>query len=306
MNQIAEIQNTPKQIERLAAQRELYTSAKKYYAIQLIGNILIPIVGSIIAIYYNDYAAYVGLYGICFFLIDIIFIERIITERRTKAAKIQELFDCDVLQLRKSPLKTADDIVVEEVLTHYKAFQKAKKDISKIKDWYPKETKVLSIEYARLICQKTNCWWDSKLRTKYCNLLLIICVALGLGILIYGVIKEMPLEQVVLITSGLIPFFQFSAKQYMDNMDSADRLTKVNQYINKIWNKILNQTIETSSIEEAARRIQDEFYDNRIKSPLILDSFYWIFRHNNEGLMTRTAETLIEEFVSAQIKVTNS
>jgi hypothetical protein len=57
-------------------------------------------------------------------------------------------------------------------------------------------------------------------------------------------------------------------------MDSADRLTKVNQYINKIWNKVLNQTIDTTTIEEAARRIQDEFYDNRIKSPLILDSFY--------------------------------
>ena len=74
----------------------------------LIGNILIPIAGSVIAIYDSHYVAYVGLYGVCFFLIDIIFIERIITERRTKAAKIQELFDCDVLQMKKSPLKALE------------------------------------------------------------------------------------------------------------------------------------------------------------------------------------------------------
>ena len=84
-------------------------------------------------------------------------------------------------------------------------------------------------------------------------------------------------------------------------MEAADRLTKVNQYISKIWGKILSKTIDKSAIDEAARRIQDEFYDNRIKSPLILDSFYWIFRQKNEGLMSRTAETLIEELVAAKI-----
>lgn len=301
MNQIASIQNTPKQIERLAAQRELYTSAKRYYTVQLLGSIFIPVIASLFAIYYNEISAFVGLYGICFLIIDVAIIERIITERRTKAAKIQELFDCDVLQMKKSPLKTVSEIAVEEVLTHYNAFQKAKNDISKIQDWYPKETAVVEITYARLICQKTNCWWDSKLRTNYCNLLRLISILLGISLIIYGFIEGMKLEQIVLIASGLIPFFQFSAKQYLDNSESAERLTKVNQYISEIWDDIIKGCIDKPSVEEASRRIQDEFYENRIRSPLILDSFYWIFRSNNEGLMTRTAETLIEELQSANI-----
>lgn len=295
MNQIAEIQNSQKQIERLAAQRELYSSAKRLYIVQLIGNIIVPIGGSALAIYDPKYSAYVALYGVCFFLIDLIFIERFITEQRTKAAKIQELFDCDVLQIAKSPLKSADDVLVEEVLVHYKAFTRAKKDISKIIDWYPKKVSIINIEYARLICQKTNCWWDSKLRTLYCSILLMLCVGLGLGIIIYGFVAHLQLEQVVLIISGLIPFFQFSSKQYFDNSDSATRLTKVNLYITEIWSQIVDKKIEASELMTVSRRIQDEFYDNRIRSPLILDSFYWIFRHSNEGLMTRTAETLIEE-----------
>lgn len=301
MNQIASIQNTPKQIERLAAQRELYTSAKRFYIIQLVGSIIIPVLASILAIYDERLSPYVGLYGICFLIVDVTFIEGFITERRTKAAKIQELFDCDVLQMKKSPLKTVSDIAVEEVLSHYNAFQKAKNDIEKIKDWYPKETAVLEIAYARLICQKTNCWWDSKLRTRYCNLLRLVSVALGLSLIIYGFVEEIKFEQIVLIASGLIPFFQFSAKQYLDNSESAERLDKVNQYISDIWDNILNRCIDIPTIEEASRRIQDEFYENRIRSPLILDSFYWLFRSGNEGLMTRTAETLIEELQTANI-----
>jgi hypothetical protein len=301
MNQIASIQNTPKQIERLAAQRELYTSAKRYYIVQLWGSIFIPIIASLFAIYYDKISAFVGLYGICFLILDILVIERIITERRTKAAKIQELFDCDVLELKKSPLKIVDDIAVEEVLTHYNAFQKAQKDISKIQDWYPKETAVLEITYARLICQKTNCWWDSKLRTNYSNLLRLVSILLGLSLIVYGFIESLKLEQIVLIASGLIPFFQFSAKQYLDNTESSERLTRVNQYISAIWDDIIKGCIDKPAVEEASRRIQDEFYENRIRSPLILDSFYWIFRSNNEGLMSRTAETLIEELQAANI-----
>lgn len=302
MNNIGSIQNTPKQLERLAAQRELYTSAKRYYLLQLWGSIAIPVIASIAAIYHNNLSSFVGLYGICFLIIDVAIVERIITEKRTKAAKVQELFDCDVLQLKHSPLKIVDDVAVEEVLDQYDAYQKAQNDITKLRDWYPKETSVLGIRYARLICQKTNCWWDSKLRTVYYGLLRLVSIMMILLLVVYGFIEGLRLEQVVLIASGLIPFFQFSARQSSENNEAAQRLNRVNQYISDVWKDILNRSIDEASLEEASRRIQDEFYENRIRSPLILDSFYWVFRKKNEGLMTRTAEQLIEELRAANIQ----
>ncbi len=51
MNNIAIIQNEQKQLERLSAQRELYTSAKRFYIVQIIGSILIPIAFAIISFF---------------------------------------------------------------------------------------------------------------------------------------------------------------------------------------------------------------------------------------------------------------
>lgn len=302
MNNIHIIQNNQKQIERLAAQRELYSSAKRFYGIQLLGNVFIPIVFSMISIFNNDFSVYFGLYGICFFVIDILIIEQCIEERRTKAAKIQELFDCDVLLIKKSPLKIANDIAVEEVLTHYNAYKKITTNIEKIKDWYPQDTKDIEIHYARLICQRTNCWWDSKLRLSYITILKILCIFSSIAIIVSGVFGKLQLEQVVLITSGLIPFFQFSSKQYYDNLSSTDRLQKVGNYINEVWDNIITNNIETNSLEEISRRIQDEFYENRIKSPLILDSFYWFFREKNEDLMSKTALTYVQELKENNVR----
>jgi hypothetical protein len=278
MNNIHIIQNSQKQIERIAAQRELYSTAKRFYGFQLFGNVLLPIVFSMISIFKSDFSVCFGLYGICFYVIDILIIEQHIEERRTKAAKIQELFDCDVLLIKKSPLKIANDIAVEEVLTYYNAYSKMTTNIEKLKDWYPQDTKEISIHYARLICQRTNCWWDSKLRFSYITKLKYICILSGLAIIVFGIMGKLQFEQVVLITSGLIPFFQFSSKQYYDNISANDRLQKVADYINDIWENIITKTIDINSLEEVSRRIQDEFYENRIKSPLILDSFYGLFR----------------------------
>lgn len=301
MNNIHKTQNEIKQIERLAAQRELYSSAKKFYGIQLIGNVLIPIIFSIISIYNNSCSLYFSLYGVCFFIIDILIIEQYIEERRIKAAKIQELFDCDVLVIKKSPLKIANDIAVEEVLTQYNAYKKITTNIEKIKNWYPQDTKEININYARLICQRTNCWWDSKLRLSYITILKFLCIFSGIAIIIAGVVGKIEFEQVVLITSGLVPFFQFSSKQYYDNLNSTNRLEKVRNYINEIWDNIVTKNIDINSLEEVSRRIQDEFYENRIKSPLILNSFYWFFRERNEDLISKTALAYVQELIDNNI-----
>src|SRR5688572_12150491 len=124
MNQIAVEQNSQKQLERLAAQRELYSSEKKWHGFQIILTVIIPVILAALSFILMDFAVIAAIFGVASFLIDISVVEPIISKRKTKAAKIQELFDCDILQLPKSPLKTADDITVEEVLLHYNAYIK--------------------------------------------------------------------------------------------------------------------------------------------------------------------------------------
>src|SRR5690606_16492815 len=109
MNKISLKQNDQKQLERLAAQRELYSAAKKWHGWQIILTVLLPVALAIYSLINSDFSVFAAIYGVTIFVIDIWIFDPNIKSKRTKAAKIQELFDCDVLELPKSPLKTVDD-----------------------------------------------------------------------------------------------------------------------------------------------------------------------------------------------------
>ena len=300
MNQIPETQNSQKQLERLAAQRELYSSAKTLYFWQLVGNISVPIIFTSISLLFTNLSFYSALYGICFYLFDSLIIEPAINRRKVKAAKIQELFDCDVLEIKKSTFKISTDITVEEVLNHYDAHKKIDSNIEKIKNWYPAEVGDLDISVARLICQRMNYCWDSRIRSSYSNLIKLVNVILTILIIISVSVGRLSGEQTLLILSGLLPFFRFSIKQYQDNKDSSEKLAKLNTFFDALWEKIQRNEVGKTELDETARRIQDEVYENRTKNPLIPDIFYKYYRGNDESLMSRSSENLVQEIQTSK------
>jgi len=294
MNLIATKQNEQKQLERLAAQRELYSSAKKYHIFQITLTVILPIVFAFTSFKLVNISVFAAIFGVLSFLIDIAFIEPIIDRKKNKAAKIQELFDCDVLELEKSPLKTVDDIKVEEVLSYYDAHIKIASNIEKIRDWYSPSVSSLPLHIARILCQRTNCWWDSKLRVNYSSFLKFLGVIVFSIILIGSYIADLSLINFTLTISSLIPFFQFSIKQYNDNIETASRLDRLVSFSGFLWEKALSR-FPIDEITGDARKLQDEIYEHRRKSPLILDFIYKRFRDKDELLMNRSSKMLVDE-----------
>lgn len=299
MNNITTEQNSQKQLERLAAQRELYSSAKRWHIVQVVLTVIIPVLLATIAFFKNDVATISGIFGVTSFLIDISFIEPLIKKRKTKAAKIQELFDCEVLEIPKSPLKIVDDITVEEVLLHYNAHTKNENNIDKLKDWYSPKVGLLPIKIARILCQRTNCWWDSKLRERYSFFLKTTSVIVFATLLLAGYISDSSLIKITLIAAGLVPFFQFTIKQCNDNVEASKRLNELIAYSNQIWDYAIDCNYSKDMLEVNSRRLQDEIFEHRTKSPLIPDLYYNLFKDNDEVLMNRSSEILIEEALSA-------
>lgn len=295
MNQIPIEQNKQKQLERLAAQRELYSSAKKWHVFQIVITVILPVCLVIIASFKAEFTTFGAIFGVCSFIFDISIIEPEISKRKTKAAKIQELFDCDVLQIPKSPLKTVDDITVEEVLTYYNAHIKIRTNVEKIKDWYSPKVGQLSIKTARILCQRTNCWWDSKLRQRFSNFLKYISMSIFGLLLILGYLVDLTLIEFTLILSTLVPFFQFCIKQSNDNKDAANRLNELVLYSVQVWTNALENLTDDNTMTIDSRRLQDELFEHRKKSPLILNFFFKIFRDRDEELMNRTSEILVQE-----------
>lgn len=295
-NNISVKQNTQKELGRLAAQRELYSSAKRFYLTQTIVSVLIPVMAAVAGIYVASMSPVIALYGLSVFVIDLVLLEPQVQSRKEKAAKIQELFDCSVFELSKSPLKVVDDISVEEVLRSSEAHAKIRSNIEKIKDWYPKVVAEVDLPIARIICQRSSCWWDKELRNRYRQILLAITVLIPLAILIGCCIKQLPTIQFVLIISALVPFLQFTIKQWNDNRAMDCRLMILTNYINNVWDRIIQRTITYEILEIESRRIQDAIFDNRSLSPLVFDFFYWRSRKNNEMTMTKAAEILINQY----------
>jgi hypothetical protein len=139
-----------------------------------------------------------------------------------------------VLKLTNSPLKTVDDIAVKEVLLHYNAHIKIKTNVEKIKDWYSPRVGELPLAIARILCQRTNCWWDSKLRQRYSSFLRLGGIIVFGTIIIIGYISNLSLIEITLIASGLIPFFQFCIKHCIENLEAARRLDELVIYSRRL------------------------------------------------------------------------
>ena len=299
MNTIRKVQNEQKQLERLAAQRELYSSAKKKHILQIILTVIIPVILAVASLIKTEVSVWAAIFGVGSFVVDIILIEPSIKILKTKAAKIQELFDCDVLQLLRSPLKVVDDITVEEVLVHYNAHIKIKRNSEKILNWYP-DVSHLPIDIARVLCQRTNCYWDSRLRVRYSNFLKYSAIFVFAGILIGAILVNSSIITVTLIASGLVPFFQFCIKQCNDNREAAKRLNELVLFAQQLWNDTLNKSKTDIQAYADSRRLQDEIFEHRTKSPLILNYYYDFFRDKDEVLMNRASEILIEEALAVK------
>lgn len=295
MNNIPLKQNEQKQLERLAAQREIYSFSKKLYLFQMVLTVITPISLFIISCIWNSLVVYSALFGILAFIMDGILIQPIIKKKKIKAAKIQEMFDCDILDLEISPLKVVNDITVEEILLNYNAHIKIKTNIEKIRDWYPTNIQKMPISIARIICQRANCWWDSKLRVRYSSFLKYFAITVFLSIFVYAFLAHIDVYNFTLYLSGLIPFFQFCNKEFTGHREAAERLDELVHYSQEIWSYALANHDDHNENRLNSRRLQDEIYEHRCKSPLIFNRFYNYFRDENEVLMNRTSEILIEE-----------
>lgn len=295
MNNITIKQNELKQLEKLAAQRELYSSAKNFHGWQIILVVFVPVILSFIILPVIHFAEYAAAYGLIITVVDLLYFDEKIKYNKNKAVKIQEMFDCEVLEMGCSPLKTVKDIKVEEVLTLYDAHIKKDTNIELLKDWYKHPIEEVPITIGRIIGQRANLSWDSKLRNTYTNTLNTILWIVLFIIFGYALVKNLEFTSFVLLGSTLIPFFQFTIKQYLEQKETVKRLSELMDFVNNIWDSILEKSKSDEQLTETSRRLQDEIFEHRNKSPLILDFFYNKFREKDEDLLSRTTQKLVDD-----------
>lgn len=296
MNTLPEEQLQQKQLDRLAAQRQIYSDAKVVQAVQIILSVPVVIVWAILIALWPGLQVYAACWGIGLSLLDIVALNRLQVHLKERAAKVQELFDCDVLKLEWSNLKAGRKPDAEAIVQSAKKFRQLNTGDSVLRDWYPTVVGKLPIHLARILCQRLNCWWDAQLRTRYAIGVLIVDGVLIVSVFLVGLIGGLTLEKFVLaVLAPLLPAVVLGIRMFDQNLQRARVADRLKEYSEDLWGDAISGRNIPEELTIESRRLQDAIYDNRRMSPLVFD---WVYRHlrtRHEEQANKGAGALIEE-----------
>jgi uncharacterized membrane protein len=291
VNSIPAIQVTDKQLARLRAQRALYSRAKAILAVQICLSVPFAVFWSILALFYQESKVYAGFWGLAITLLDLVALTPWQKTLKIKAAKIQEEFDCDVLNLPWRSVAVGDRPDPEDVA----AWSSPGKNDDVLRNWYPPAVGDLPLPLARVICQRANCWWDAELRRRYAKGALGVIAGIFLVTITIALAGHFRMDQWLLtIVLPLVPVFILGLRQSIEQKEAADRLDVLRRHTERIWRELLAGA-SAESVTQQSRELQDEIFDHRRRNPLIFDWIYRLLRDQQEELMNRAASDLIEE-----------
>lgn len=296
MNSITTEQNTDQQLQRLAAQRQLYATAKNVFGFHVLLSGPLAVAFAFFALLYPSSKGYVALWGVLVVLCDVFWLTPWHKRLRNSAAGIQESFDCDVMSLPWNDLKAGkrpDPELVKEQSERYATWAHKMPPLS---NWYSAEIGELPLHIGRIVCQRSNCWWDSKQRRRYAASIIAIVSVVFVFVLMLALRNSFTVEDFVLkVLVPLSPALLLGIRQYLEHVEAAARLDRLKDHAENLWGEALSGKKSPTYLTAAARGLQDEILEGRRRSPLVFDAIFKWLRRDFETLMNHGAVELVAE-----------
>ncbi|KVP37423.1 S-4TM family putative pore-forming effector [Burkholderia ubonensis] len=292
---IIQRQELPENIELLAAQRNLYSRAKNIIGIQMVLSGPVAISAAITTIARPDLKGYVALWGILVVLSDLFVFTPWVKRLRDNAARVQELFDTRVLGLDWNDISVGKRPEPELVHEEAKKYGLGGGKEAALMKWYPIVIDKVPEVFGVIISQRSNVWWDARMRRKYSLFIKIVLTAIALGLMGYGLYaKKDMFEFLAYIVAPLASTYVFGYRQMMEHSDAADRLDKLKDLSEKVWSDAIAGK-DVPTLKAKCRTLQDQIFDHRKRNPPVFDFLFKWFRDGNEALMNKGAEALVVE-----------
>lgn len=293
MNHIPSLQNAAANLQKLAAQRQLYASAKSVFGWQFLAAGPLAFATGVTAIIKPELKEFVASWGLIVVLADLFWLTPWQKRMRENAAKIQEQFDCEVLSLPWNSLKAGSEPDQELIKEQADAYESERAKMPPLENWYPSNIGNLPLHLGRIICQRSNCWWDSKQRRHYAAWILCIAVALFLIIFVFALNGGLTVGDFILqVVAPMAPVLLFGLRQYCEQRDAASRLDKLKAHAEALWKKSLSNSSDTDT---ESRNLQDEIFENRKKGPPVLDFLFKRLRDRYEVQMNYSSAHYVRE-----------
>jgi len=304
-NSIVKKENLQINLERLAAQKEIYFQAKRLFFLQFFLTVVMTVLLSFAALALSYFGYNIdwfrGAYGIVVVLIDLSFINIFLNHLRQKAASIQELFDCDVLDLGWNKVVVGDKPLIEDIKKYSEKHLLRVGNFDKLKNWYAERIKEVDGVAAKLICQRSNFSYDYSIRKSFLYWMVGISVAILILLILIALFMNMGSRSVVMtILLPFLPILTFSVKLYNEHNTSIKNLESLRSHIFGLWSAVLDGNADNQ--EATLRQIQDKIYLNRKSNSLIPERFYDFLRPRFERRMESCVDDLVENYRKAQLK----
>lgn len=229
-------------------------------------------------------------------LLDALLLERVQSDFRTKAARVQELFDTSLLNIPWSELPAGGRPTRLDYADANRKFRQVNPDIKRLEAWYPPVVAEVPHALGRSICQRMNCWWDASLRKKYGNALYLILGALVLFAVSMALMNGFSVEKLLTtIYLPIAPAVLWIVREARKQHKASDLLVRTEQAVVREWSRMLNTGLNQSTDDLQARIVQDIIFDGRSKNPPVFDWIYFRFRGEQQLGMEEGAAQLVAE-----------
>lgn len=291
LNDIPAKQNSGRAQLLMRARQQTYARAVRLQMLQMVGVVLLPTVGAIIGIYFPETRAAVAAMSLLILALDILVLDRWMRKLLKLAAQICELFDCDVLTMEWNKFVAGGKPQEEDIQHAAAAYPKTEKAAKAIWDWYPPSVKRAPLHIARLACQRTNLWYDAKLRSRYTEWLIIIPIAIALILIIPSATAHLDFDAMVLtLAAPATPILVWSIRERNRQRDAWEAQRGTIEQADGLLDEVAANGCTEAECTQKSREFQDAIFARRVANPLIFPLIYRIYRSQSEMQMNAAAD----------------
>ena len=268
---IAQEQNTPESLLLLAAQKRIYSLAKRTHSIRVVVVLLLELVAPFVVLALSDWKDGLELVGAGLTLVSALILVGIEANRVKQAATIQEELDIHLFQLPWNKTLVGHEVAPELISRAAKEYKGGE---DKIRDWYPDPS---GAPYPKdvFLCQRTNLMWGVRLQSNYAYTLIGITTGYFLlGALIGIVRQESLVAYLVAILVPALPALLEAIDTYRRHTESAREKAELLAHVDDL----IKDKIDSLRLVEECRNIQNSIYVMRSTRPLVPDWWYELWR----------------------------
>lgn len=294
MNNIDQSQNTQPALMELAAQRCLYSELKNILSLRGALALIIAVIFPFLHSQYPNAGYIFALVAGTYFIFDLFFLDRIASNKKLLATKIQEQFDTSVLSIRWNAVVAGEKPEAGDV--HEYSEKIYSKSVQELHNWYSSSVSKLPLDVAQLVCQRANVWWDSKLRRIYADCLFVLSTLVSISLFFF--IKDQTVTNALVTLVPFAPILKLLIEQYNSHRKAANSLDAIKTYLESTLNGVLANPL-TVIDQVSARSIQDAIFRHRSIVTPIPNFFYQKCKNKYESKMSFNIEEFVNNYLAA-------